>query len=59
MYKICINCLSKTRLGVSKVSLCIYRVFVFSVLFGFFWGLIWPFLLITAWQPWFLPVRIE
>jgi len=25
---------------------------VFSVLFGFFQGLIWPFLLMTTWQPW-------
>jgi len=29
MYKICKYCLSKARLGVVKVSLCIYRVFGF------------------------------
>jgi len=36
MYKICTYCLSKAHLSVLKVSLCIYRVWLFSVLFAWF-----------------------
>jgi len=47
-------CLLKARLGVSKVSLCIYLVLAFFGAMGSFHGLIWPFLLMTTWQPCFL-----
>jgi len=50
MYKIFIYCLSKARLGVLKVSLCVYLVLylAFLVLFGFLLALIWPFLLMIT-----------
>jgi len=44
MYKICKYCLSKARLGVIKVSLCIYHLFGFFGGYLAFFGAIWLFL---------------
>ena len=35
MYKICICCLLKARLGVFKMSLCISRICFFGAIWGF------------------------
>jgi len=43
MYKICKYCLSKVRLGVLKVSLCIYRVLAFFDAIWLFQGFILAF----------------
>jgi len=51
-------CLSKARLGVSKVSLCLYLVCGFFDAIRTFHQLIWPFLLMTTWQPCFLDISV-
>jgi len=43
----------KSTFGCFKgVVVYLSGIWLFSMLFGYFKGLIWPFLLTTTWQPW-------